>query len=162
MNTLGNKEIMAENISFYMEKFGITRKKLSADLDISYTTLTDWIKGKTYPRIDKIEMLANYFKISKSDLVERKEPTTTLTLINDTSKQLNDDKQVEVLEFAKQKLTEQESNVVEFPQQVVDLSNTTMFAFDGKEISAEDRKVIEKVIQDRLNKQNKKNGDDIE
>lgn len=70
MGGLGNKEIMAKNISKYMDKMGIDRNKLSSDLNIKYTTLTDWINGKTYPRIDKIELLANYFGISKSDLVE--------------------------------------------------------------------------------------------
>lgn len=70
MGGLGNKEIMARNISKYMDKMGVDRNKLSSDLDIKYTTLTDWINGKTYPRIDKIELLANYFGISKSDLVE--------------------------------------------------------------------------------------------
>ena len=29
-------------------------------------------KAKKYPRIDKIEMLANYFRIQKSDLIEDK------------------------------------------------------------------------------------------
>ena len=37
-----------------------------------HTTFTDWVNGKTYPRIDKIEMLANYFGIKKSDLIEDK------------------------------------------------------------------------------------------
>lgn len=70
MSSLGNKEIMAKNIQRYMDSRGIDRKRLSEDLDVSYTTLTDWIKGKTYPRIDKIELMARYFGISKSDLVE--------------------------------------------------------------------------------------------
>lgn len=35
-------------------------------------TFSDWVNAKTYPRIDKIEMMANYFGISKSDLVERR------------------------------------------------------------------------------------------
>lgn len=61
MNHLGNKEIMAKNIQRYMDKYGVDRRKLSNDLDIRYTTLTDWLKAKTYPRIDKIELLANYF-----------------------------------------------------------------------------------------------------
>lgn len=38
---LGNKEIMAKNIAKYMEKAGVDRNKLSADLGISYTTITD-------------------------------------------------------------------------------------------------------------------------
>ena len=39
-------------------------------LGVKYTTFTDWVKGNTYPRIDKIELMANYFGIEKSDLVE--------------------------------------------------------------------------------------------
>nr|WP_216696347.1 helix-turn-helix transcriptional regulator [Enterococcus innesii] len=69
---LGNKEVMAKNLSYYMQKNNVTRNKLSDDLGISYTTIRDWVKAKTYPRIDKIELLANYFGIDKSDLVEEK------------------------------------------------------------------------------------------
>ena len=70
MSDLGNKEIMSKNIQYYMNKFGVNRRKLSTDLNIKYTTLSDWINAKTYPRIDKIELLANYFNIQKADLVE--------------------------------------------------------------------------------------------
>jgi len=33
-------------------------------------TVCDWANGRTYPRPDRIELLAAYFKISKSDLIE--------------------------------------------------------------------------------------------
>lgn len=69
---LGNKEIMGMNIQKFMDLKGISRNKLSDDLNISYTTISDWINGKTYPRIDKIELMANYFGIDKSNLVENK------------------------------------------------------------------------------------------
>lgn len=46
------------------------RNKICSDLNLKYTTFTDWVNAKTYPRIDKIEMLANYFGITKADLVE--------------------------------------------------------------------------------------------
>ncbi|MCL1951736.1 MAG: hypothetical protein FWF60_02790 [Oscillospiraceae bacterium] len=42
-------------------------------LGVAYTTFSDWYNGNKYPRIDKIEMMANYFGILKSDLVEDKE-----------------------------------------------------------------------------------------
>ena len=32
--------------------------------------MTDWVNGKKYPRIDRIEKLAIYFGVSKSDLIE--------------------------------------------------------------------------------------------
>jgi len=69
-NNLGNKEIMAKNILHYMDLYEKDRKTICHDLGISYTTFTDWVKGNTYPRIDKIEMLANYFGVTKADLVE--------------------------------------------------------------------------------------------
>lgn len=53
-----------------MDKKGIDRNQLCSDLDLKYTTVRDWIKGITYPRIGKIELLANYFGINKSDLIE--------------------------------------------------------------------------------------------
>lgn len=70
MSGLGNKEIMAANLQYYMEKNNLSRQDLCQALGIKYTTLTDWLKAKTYPRIDKIELMANYFGISKADLVE--------------------------------------------------------------------------------------------
>ena len=67
---LGNREIMAKNIRRYMVAQDKSRNDICEALDIAYTTFSDWINGNKYPRIDKIEMLANYFGVSKSDLVE--------------------------------------------------------------------------------------------
>ena len=72
MSDLGNKQIMADNIIYYMNLLGKTRGDICRDLDFKYTTVTGWITGEKYPRIDKIELLANYFGITKADLVERR------------------------------------------------------------------------------------------
>ena len=70
MNNLGNKKTMSKNIQYYMDLHNESRKDLSELLNVAYTTLCDWIKGNSYPRIDKIEMMANHWQIEKSDLVE--------------------------------------------------------------------------------------------
>ena len=49
-----------------------TRKDVCNALGFSYYTFSDWVNGKKYPRMDKVEMLANYFGILKSDLIEEK------------------------------------------------------------------------------------------
>lgn len=67
---LGNKEIMAKNIKKYMDLKGVNQTEMCNALGFKFMTLSDWLHAKTYPRIDKIEMMANYFGISKSDLVE--------------------------------------------------------------------------------------------
>lgn len=71
---LGNKEIMAKNIRRYMDAQRKSRNDVCEALGFAYSTFTDWINGNKYPRIDKIEMLANYFGVSKSDLVEEHIP----------------------------------------------------------------------------------------
>lgn len=73
MSDLGNKEIFAKNLKHYMDLNNKDRNAVCEVLDIPYTTLSDWLNAKKYPRIDKIELLANYFKIEKSNLIERKE-----------------------------------------------------------------------------------------
>lgn len=74
MSELGNKQIMAQNIQRLMNKFGKDRNDVCNDLGFKYTTFTDWVNGNTYPRIDKIELMANYFNVSKAELVESYTP----------------------------------------------------------------------------------------
>lgn len=67
-----SKEVFAKNLRFYMERNGKTQKELAEIVGVSAPTMNDWIKAKKYPRIDKIEILADYFHILKSDLIEEK------------------------------------------------------------------------------------------
>ncbi len=67
-----SKQIMAQNIKRYMDKKGVTNQQLCNALGFKYTTFMDWTKGVTYPRIGKIEAMANYFGCEKSDLIEDK------------------------------------------------------------------------------------------
>jgi repressor LexA len=76
MTDLGNKAVFSSNLQFYMNKFHKDRNQLCEELHIKYSTLSDWINGNKYPRIDKIEILANYFGIEKSDLIEKRDNST--------------------------------------------------------------------------------------
>lgn len=72
MSNIGNKKTMSKNLSYYVEKSGKTQKEISGIVGVAYSTFNDWMNGKKYPRIDKIEILANYFGILKSDLIEER------------------------------------------------------------------------------------------
>lgn len=67
---MDNKDVFAKNLKYYMKEFCKTRRDISQALNISYYTVSDWVNGKKYPRMDKVELLANYFGILKSDLIE--------------------------------------------------------------------------------------------
>jgi transcriptional regulator with XRE-family HTH domain len=65
-----NKEVMARNIRYYMELNRVNSTEICKTLGFKQSTFSNWINAKIYPRIDKIEKMANYFGISKADLVE--------------------------------------------------------------------------------------------
>lgn len=69
---LGNKKIMGDNIQYYLSKEGIERKDFAKIIGVPYSTLTSWINGETYPRIDKIQKMADYFGVEKAHLVEER------------------------------------------------------------------------------------------
>lgn len=72
MSNIGNKEIFSKNLKRYIEKSGKDRRELSEIWGFPYSTVTEWINGRKYPRIDRIEIMADYFGILKSDLIEEK------------------------------------------------------------------------------------------
>ena len=72
MSNIGNKETMAKNILRYLSKTGESQKELAEIVGVAPSTFNDWVKAKKYPRIDKIEIMANHFGILKSDLIEEK------------------------------------------------------------------------------------------
>ena len=75
-------EIFSKNLKYFMSKDGKNVTDLSNDLHLSYSTVNDWYNGKNYPRPDKINLLANYFNISTSDLTEEQDKHTDNTKNN--------------------------------------------------------------------------------
>jgi len=69
---VNNKEIFASNLNYYMNEKGKSRRDVADAIGVSYFTFTDWVKGKTYPRMNMVEKLAKYFGIKISDLIEKK------------------------------------------------------------------------------------------
>ena len=74
MSNIGNKETMSKNLKYYIAKSGMDRKTLAQIWGFPYSTVTEWINGNKYPRIDRIEVMAEYFGILKSDLIEERTP----------------------------------------------------------------------------------------
>lgn len=69
---MDNKTIFAQNLKNQLKLNGITQKELAGIIDVSAPTVNEWLHGKKFPRIDKIELMSNYFGIQKSDLIEDK------------------------------------------------------------------------------------------
>ena len=114
---MDNKEIFSINLKRLMEQKGVSRQDLSKVLGVSYFTISDWVNGKKYPRMDKVEMLADYFGVLKSDLIEEKGTNKTLpqvqpltggeTMLLELFRQIPEDAQKMYLEVLRASLKNQ-------------------------------------------------------
>lgn len=111
---MNNKSIFADNLKKYMDQNNVSRRELCATLGFSYYTVSDWVNGKKYPRMDKVETLANYFGIQKSDLIEEKQ---------EEEKPVNDDGLTEnqrvLIDFAKTLSDEQAGKVLQLMKSIL-------------------------------------------
>ncbi len=64
------KKIFSKNLNYYMNLKGKTQTDIINDLDINKSAISSWCNGSRLPRMNKVELLANYLNISVSDLLE--------------------------------------------------------------------------------------------
>lgn len=75
-NTLDDclqRKIFAKNLNFYISKSGKQQNEVAKDLGFPPTTFNTWCMGKVMPKMGKVQAIADYFDIFKSDLLEDKE-----------------------------------------------------------------------------------------
>ncbi len=70
MNEKEPREVFSKNLKFLFSKYNIEQNILAEKLGVSPAAITEWVKCRKFPRIDKIQMLANYFNLSISNLLE--------------------------------------------------------------------------------------------
>ncbi len=72
------KTIFSKNLRYYMNLRNKNQMDLMRDLNLSSSTVSNWCTGLKLPRMDKVQLLADYLGIRKSDLIEEKQlPTHT-------------------------------------------------------------------------------------
>lgn len=72
MATQKQKDTFARNIKYYLNERNMTQTELAKTLDYPEMTVSNWVNAKYYPRIDKIQEMADFLSINKSDLIEDK------------------------------------------------------------------------------------------
>lgn len=66
------KRIFSKNINYYISQSGMQQKDVAKALGFNPTTFNTWCVGKIVPSAGKIQKIADYFKIGKSDLLDDK------------------------------------------------------------------------------------------
>lgn len=70
MNNDTQQEIFTSNLNYYLQRIDKTQKEVAGEIGVSPQTFNTWTQGIAFPRMGKIQVLADYFGINKSDLIE--------------------------------------------------------------------------------------------
>lgn len=91
------REIFAKNLNKYILLNQKRQREVAEDLGINPTTLNMWCNGNSMPSVGKIQKLADYFRIGKSDLTDDKD--NSVVNFTDTLMEiaLNDKRFVEII-----------------------------------------------------------------
>lgn len=68
------KKIFAKNLNKYLSLLNKTQKEVADAIDVSPQTFNTWCQGIALPRMGKVQRLADYFGIGKTDLIDEKSP----------------------------------------------------------------------------------------
>ncbi len=93
------KRIFSRNLKNVMDSCGKTQKDIVDNLNFRQATVSDWLNGKKYPRMDKVEMLAKYFNVPITALIQRSNDvilTAAEQQLVEKYRQLDDDGRAEV------------------------------------------------------------------
>lgn len=66
------KRIFAMNLNRYISLNQKQQKEVAEAIGENPTTLNMWCSGKSFPKMSKVQKLADYFRIGKSDLTDEK------------------------------------------------------------------------------------------
>ena len=82
------KKIFAKNLKKYMNLNGKSQIDLINDLGLNKSAVSTWCNGTRLPRMDKVDLLAKYFNINRSDLIEEKDNLSDSYYLNDETRQI--------------------------------------------------------------------------
>ena len=73
------KKIFSKNLRYYMELNQKEQIDIINDLGFNKSSVSTWCNGTRLPRMDKVDALAKYFGINRSDLIEERKNNTSIS-----------------------------------------------------------------------------------
>lgn len=73
------KKIFSKNLRYYMNINKKEQVDLINDLGFNKSSVSTWCNGTRLPRMDKVDALAKYFGINRSDLIEERMNETSIS-----------------------------------------------------------------------------------
>lgn len=81
MNEKYYGKIVSKNLKRIMYERNKTQSDICHDLGLSKQTVSSWVNGHRVPRMDKIDMLCEYFHCKRSDIMIEQAQTVDVPLV---------------------------------------------------------------------------------
>lgn len=130
------KRIFTKNLNSYIENSGKTQLEIAKSIGVSPQTFNTWCKGIAIPRMGKVQALADYFHINKSDLIEENHNQDDVPKIIQHYNKLND--------LGKNEATKRVEELTYLPQYTDSALLDAAHAYSGK--SEEEKKFDEDIM----------------
>ena len=82
------REIFCSNLNRLFRESDKQKKELAAYIGVSDNTVTSWVKGRKVPRMDKIDMICDFFGVNRSDVITEKTPPSSARQITLSSEEM--------------------------------------------------------------------------
>lgn len=79
MTDIEQKKIFSKNLNYFLSQMNKTQKEVADAISVSPQTFNTWCQGIALPRMGKVQKLADYFHIEKSDLIDERNETISKT-----------------------------------------------------------------------------------
>ena len=71
-----DREIFQMNLTELMKKAKVKQIDIARYAEVSYQTVSAWVQGRGYPRVEAMEKLCRFFGVEQSALTENKSKLT--------------------------------------------------------------------------------------
>lgn len=79
---------MYEIFDYLMKMHNKTAYRISKDTGIAYSTLADWKKGRSTPKQDKLQIIADYFEVTFDYLMGTEKNENVQYYLNDETREI--------------------------------------------------------------------------
>ena len=83
------KKTFTANLNRMLQERGITQAELASYMEVSNTTVNNWVKGYKVPRMDKVDKICSFFKIKRSELLEQSPASDDLPAFSPTGQKID-------------------------------------------------------------------------
>lgn len=111
------RKIFSNNLNYYMKINNKIQDDLVKDLGLKTSTISSWCNGQKLPRMDKIALLADYFGIHFSKLIEERTDSNYFEFVSE------DDAMFPLLDVGDIALVYKQTNIEDGSTLLINMNN---------------------------------------